>query len=63
MAVQRACKHCKAIFEGAGKCPQCGGEDNTETFKGKIVIVNADNSEIAKNLKYTKKGSYAVKLG
>ncbi|MEK6890211.1 MAG: transcription elongation factor subunit Spt4 [Nanoarchaeota archaeon] len=63
MAVQRACKSCKSIFEGAGRCPSCGGEENTETFKGKIVIVNPETSEIAKNLKYTKKGSYAVKLG
>jgi DNA-directed RNA polymerase subunit E" len=63
MAVQRACKNCKLIFESAGKCPQCGHEENTETFKGKIVVVNPDSSEIAKNLKYTKKGSYAVKLG
>lgn len=63
MAVQKACKQCKTIFEGSGKCPSCGSEESTDTFKGKVVIINPENSEIAKNLKYTKKGSYAVKLG
>ena len=62
MAVQRACKSCKTIFEGAGKCPSCGGEESTDTFKGKVIVVNPENSDIANNLKLYKKGSYAVKL-
>lgn len=62
MAVQKACKQCKLIFEG-NKCPQCGSEEFVESFKGKATILNPDQSEIAKNLKHGKKGVYAIKLG
>jgi len=63
MATQKACKHCKMIYEGNSKCPNCGSEDSVDTFKGKVVAIHPENSEIAQNLKITKKGSYAVKLG
>ncbi|HLC53988.1 MAG TPA: transcription elongation factor subunit Spt4 [Candidatus Nanoarchaeia archaeon] len=64
MAAQKACKKCKAIYEGA-KCPNCGAssEDSAETFKGRIVVLDEERSEIAKNVKITKKGTFAVKLG
>jgi len=62
MAVQKACKQCKMIYEGS-KCPSCEYEEGSENFKGKVVVVNPEQSEIAKNMKINKKGSYAVKLG
>ncbi|MCA9485593.1 MAG: hypothetical protein KC506_01990 [Nanoarchaeota archaeon] len=33
----------------------------TDTWKGKIVVINPEESEIAKNLKIQKKGEFAVK--
>lgn len=63
MAGQKVCKQCKAIFDTGSKCPACGSEEIGDAFKGKVIVVNPENSEIAKNLKLTKKGSYAVKLG
>ena len=62
MATQKACKQCKAIFEGT-KCPKCGSEEVTDSFKGKVVVLNPENSEVAKNLKIKERGSFAVKLG
>ena len=61
--VQKICKQCKAIFEGSSTCPNCGSTDFTDSFKGKIAVINPEQSEIAKNLKITKKGEYAVRLG
>ena len=59
---EKACKSCKAIFEGI-KCPKCGSEEFTESPKGKVIILKPEESEIAKNLKVNAKGHYAVKTG
>lgn len=59
----KACKSCKAIYETGSRCPVCGAEESVESFKGKVVITDPEQSEIAKNLKIQKKGAYAVKLG
>ena len=58
----KACKKCKTIFEGS-KCPKCGSDEFSENFKGRVAILNPEQSEIAKNLKINEKGNYAVKIG
>ncbi len=62
MAKEKACKQCKSIFEGS-KCPKCGGLEYADTFKGKIIVLNPEQSEIAQNLKIKEKGKFAIKLG
>jgi DNA-directed RNA polymerase subunit E" len=57
-----ACRQCKAIFEG-GKCPKCGSTEASESFKGKVIVLKPEESEIAKNLKIKEKGHFAVKIG
>jgi len=61
MAKEKACKNCKRIYEG-DVCPNCEKKEISETFKGKVEIINAEKSEIAKELKITKPGLYAVKI-
>lgn len=56
----KACKSCKRIYEGE-KCPDCGSQEYTEEFKGRVMIFHPENSEIAKKLKVNKPGSYAIK--
>lgn len=58
----KACKECKALYEGA-KCPNCGSEEFAENHKGEVCILKPEESEVAKNLKLTKKSNYALKLG
>ena len=60
----KACKACRAIYTGA-QCPSCGAnaEESSDAFKGKVVILDAEQSEIAKNFHINKKGTYAVKIG
>ena len=60
MAKQKACKHCRRIYEG-DKCPNCDSKESTDSFKGRIVVLNSEKSELAKNLKISSKGEYAVK--
>jgi len=61
MAKEKACKNCKLIYEGSA-CPNCGKSDVTDTFKGKVEIVDPEKSELAKELKVNKKGLYAIKI-
>jgi len=57
----KACKKCRTIFEEGDKCPKCGSSSSTENWKGRIEIVDPEQSEIAKKLKLSEKGIYAVK--
>ena len=60
MSKQKACKICKTIFEEE-KCPRCGSKEFIEGFKGRIVVLNPETSEIAKKLNLKEKGNYAIK--
>lgn len=61
MSKEKACKNCKLIYEGEA-CPSCGKKEFSDTFKGKIEIIDPEKSELAKHLKVNKKGLYAIKL-
>ena len=60
MTKQKACKICNAIYEGA-KCPKCESKESTESFKGRIMVLNPENSEIAQKLNIKSKGNFAIK--
>lgn len=60
MKKQKACKACNAIYEG-NKCPECGSQEYSEDWKGKVMIFNSENSEIAKALKIAKAKMFAIK--
>jgi len=60
MAKQKACKICSSIFEGE-KCPKCDSRESTESFKGRIMVMNLEKSEIAQKLKLKSKGEFAIK--
>lgn len=62
MAKKKACKKCRTIFSSGTKCPKCEATEFSDGFKGKVVIFNPQESEIAKNMKLTEKGEFAVKL-
>ncbi|MFH1500628.1 MAG: transcription elongation factor subunit Spt4 [archaeon] len=58
--VKKACKMCKLVYEG-DKCPSCGSTESTAEFKGKVMVFDAENSVIGKNLKVKGRGLYAIK--
>jgi DNA-directed RNA polymerase subunit E" len=60
MAKEKACKACKMVYEGA-KCPGCGSTESTDSFKGKVAVLNTEESEIAKKLKLEKKGNFSLR--
>lgn len=60
MPKEKACKFCATIYDEE-KCPKCGSKESTETFKGKVVVVDPEKSEIAQKLNIKEKGTYAIK--
>ena len=60
MTKEKVCKNCNLIYEG-DRCPGCGSQEYSEEAKGRIIVLDPENSEIAKKLKIEKKGAYAIK--
>ncbi|MDO8556703.1 MAG: transcription elongation factor subunit Spt4 [Nanoarchaeota archaeon] len=58
---KKACRKCKILVEGA-KCPVCQGNDFSENWKGKLMIIDAEKSEIAQKVGIKQKGEYAIKI-
>lgn len=56
----KSCRKCRFLHEEE-KCPKCGSTSSTEGWKGKIDVLNPEQSEIAKNLRLAEKGIYAIK--
>jgi len=59
--MKRACKICKRIIIQGNICPSCKSGETTTSFQG-IVTVFDINSEIAKKLKITEPGKYALRV-
>ncbi len=60
MVKEKACKVCNTIYEG-DKCPRCESKESTESFKGKIIVLNPEKSEIAPKINLKSKGTFAIK--
>jgi len=56
-----ACRICKRLVTG-DKCPIHPDAKLSETWKGKIIILDPQNSELAKKMKITDKGEYAIRV-
>ena len=61
MVKQKACKVCNTIYETENKCPKCDSKESTDSFRGRIVIMNPEKSEIAKEINLKDKGNFAIK--
>jgi DNA-directed RNA polymerase subunit E" len=60
MVKSKACKICKTIHEKE-RCPICESKESAENFKGRIVVLDPEKSEIAKKLNLKNKGNFAIK--
>ena len=59
--VKKVCKKDKLLFEGS-VCPLCKSDQVGQSWKGRIYMVDANKSEIAKRIGITVKGEYAIKV-
>lgn len=58
---KKACKSCKLVYEG-DVCPNCKSEQSVLNWKGRIHILDANKSGIAKKMGIKVKGEYAIKV-
>jgi len=58
---KKVCKKCKVFVED-DKCPICQGTQFITSWKGKIIVLKPEESEIAKNMGIKDKGTYAIKV-
>ena len=61
MSKKKACKKCKIFVEG-DECPTCKGSQFILNWKGRILIMDAERSDIAKKIGIKVKGEYAIKV-
>ena len=59
--MKKVCKSCKIFVQGT-ECPLCKGASFTETWKGRIIALDVEKSEILKNIGIQSKGEYAIKV-
>jgi DNA-directed RNA polymerase subunit E" len=61
MVKELACRKCKCVTTGK-ICPACKSSDLTPDWQGIVIVANPEESRIAKTLKITVKGKYALKV-
>lgn len=57
---KKICKKCKLFVEGT-ECPICKGNQFMTNWKGRIAVLDAEKSQIAKKIGLKVKGEYAIK--
>ena len=58
---KKVCRKDRLLFEGSA-CPICKGDQFGDGWKGRIIVIDANKSEVAKKVGYTVKGEYAIKV-
>lgn len=57
----KACRNCNFITDSS-TCSNCGSTSLSDDWAGYVVVIDTDNSEIAKRLNITKPGKYALRV-
>lgn len=58
---KKACKKCKLFVTGE-TCPICKGNQFSENWQGRIIILDPVKSIVAQKLDIKTKGEYAIKV-
>ncbi|MBT4022152.1 DNA-directed RNA polymerase subunit E'' [archaeon] len=61
MAKDKVCKKCKVFVDGP-VCPQCKGNKFSTVYQGKINVLDANKSYVAKQMELKEKGKYVIKV-
>ncbi|MFA4907352.1 MAG: transcription elongation factor subunit Spt4 [archaeon] len=63
MAIKgKACRQCRLVIEEGDKCPKCESTQFTTFWRGYVVILNPEKSEIAGKMGITEMGKHALRL-
>jgi len=58
---EKACRECHRIATGA-ICPRCKTASLSDDFSGLVVILDPEESEMAKVMNINEKGRYALRV-
>ena len=59
---KKACKNCRLLVgDDKDHCPACKGTTFVPNWKGRIYIMNPNESQVAEKVGITAKGEYAIK--
>ena len=58
---KKACRTCQIFYDGAA-CPVCKRSQSSTNWQGRVYVIDAENSEIAKKIGIKVKGEYALKV-
>ena len=58
---RKVCKKCKIFVKGA-ECPLCKGNQFSESWQGRLSVLDAERSEIAQKIGIKVKGDYSIKV-
>lgn len=58
----KACRQCRKVIETGEKCPVCGGASFTTFWRGYVVIIDPEKSEIAQKMGINTIGMHALRL-
>lgn len=62
MVKEKACRACRKVVLEEKECPSCGSTSFTTFWRGYVVIVDPEKSEIAKKMGINSPGKYALQL-
>lgn len=57
---RKVCRKCRIFVDGS-ECPLCKGSNFTDTWNGRMYVMNFDKSRIAKTAGIKANGEYAIK--
>jgi len=58
---EKACKNCRMLSSGA-ICPNCKSSNLSDDWNGLLVVIDPQNSEVARKLGIKNSGRYAVRV-
>jgi DNA-directed RNA polymerase subunit E" len=62
MADKLACRDCHRVLRDVEECPVCGSTSLSDDWKGYVVIVDPEESEIAEKMEVDAPGKFALKV-
>ena len=59
----KACRSCRLLVSRETEiCPNCGSRDFTDEWSGAVIVIEPEDSEVAKLLELNRKGRFAVRV-
>ena len=58
----KACRQCRKVIEEGDKCPDCGGAQFTTFWRGYVIIIDPEKSQIAGKMGIGSVGKHALRL-